>query len=80
MASLVRRVEDLIVENGEVKGQTKTDWVSRSKVGLGNLGGSLVSLEGSVGRILTAVANGELSQVAVVVALPIELLDLLLAF
>ena len=71
MAGLVGRVEDLIVEDGKVKGKSETDGVSRSKISLGNLGGSLVSLKGGIGRGLAAVANGELGQVTVVVTLPI---------
>jgi hypothetical protein len=45
MASLIRRVENLVVEDGEVEGKTKANRVRRSKIGLGNFGGSLVSLE-----------------------------------
>lgn len=71
MASLIRRVQDLIVENGEVKGQTQADWVGWCKVGLCNFGGVLVSLEGLVGRFLSLVANGELSKVTVVITLPV---------
>lgn len=71
MAGLVRRIEDLIVKDGEVKGKSETDRVGRSKISLGNLGGSLVSLEGSIGGGFAAVANSELSQVTVVVTLPV---------
>ena len=71
MASLVRGVEDLVVENGEVQGETQTDGVGRRKLSLGNLGGGLVSLERLVGGVLAAVANSELSKVAVVVTLPV---------
>jgi hypothetical protein len=71
MASLIRRVQDLIVENGEVKSQTKADWVGGCKVGLCNFGRVLVSLEGFVGRLLSLVANGELSKVTVVITLPV---------
>lgn len=73
MASLVRRVEDLVVENGEVKGKAQADGVSRRQLSLGNLGGSLVSLKRLVGGVLAAVANGELSEVAVVVTLPVQI-------
>jgi hypothetical protein len=71
LASLVGRVEDLVVEDGEVQGKTKTDGVGRGEVLGGNLGGSLVSLERLVGGSLALVANGELSKVAVVVTLPV---------
>jgi len=70
MACLVGRVQDFIVENGEVKGETKTDWVCWRKVGLGNFGRVLVSLKRLVGRLLSLVANGELGQVTVVITLP----------
>ena len=71
VASLVRGVKDLIVEDREVKSQTETDGVSGSKVGLGDFSGSLVGLEGGVGSALTAVTDGELGKITVVVTLPI---------
>jgi len=70
VASLVGRVEDLVVEDGEVQGETKADGMCWSKVGLSNVGSSSVSLKGLVGRSLPLVAKGELSEVAVVVTLP----------
>ena len=70
VARLVWGVEDFIVEHGEVEGKTKANWVSWGKVGLSNLGSVLVGFEGLVGRLLSLVANGELSKVAVVVTLP----------
>jgi hypothetical protein len=74
VASLIGRVENLVVEHGEVEGETKTDGVGRSKIGLSNLGGVLVGLEGLVGRALSLLGDGELGEVAVVVALPAGLL------
>lgn len=71
VAGLVGGVEDLVVEDGEVQGETKADGVGRGELGLGNLGGSLVGLEGLVGGVLAAVANGELGEVAVVITLPV---------
>ena len=71
MASLVRRVEDLVVEDGEVQGKTKTNWVGWGKVGLSNFGSVLVSLERLVGGLLALVTGGELSKVTVVVTLPL---------
>ena len=44
VAGTVRRVEDLVVEDGEVKGKTETDGVSGSELGLGNVGGVLQNL------------------------------------
>jgi hypothetical protein len=70
MAGLVRRAENLVVENGEVQGKTQADGVRRRQLSLGNLGGSLVSLERLVGRILATVAGGKFGEVAVVVTLP----------
>jgi hypothetical protein len=72
VASLIRSVEDLIVEDREVKGKTQADGVSRGQLGLGDLGGSLVGLEGLVSRVLALVADGKLSKVAVIIALPIS--------
>jgi hypothetical protein len=74
VACLIWGVQDLVVENGEVEGKTKTDWVGGSKISLSNLGSVLVCLERLVGRLLSLVANGKLSQVAVVIALPAHLL------
>jgi hypothetical protein len=37
MASTVRRVEDFVVEYGEVEGETKTNWVGWGKLGLSNI-------------------------------------------
>lgn len=41
MASTVWRVEDLVVEDGEVQGETETDWVSRCELGLSDVGSVL---------------------------------------
>ena len=71
LASLVGRVENLVVENGEVQGKSEADGMGRSEVGGSNIGGGLVSLEGLVGRGLALVTNGELGKVTVVVALPV---------
>jgi len=45
MTSLVGRIENLVVKDGEVEGKTKADWMRRSKVCLSNFGGSLVSFK-----------------------------------
>jgi hypothetical protein len=73
MASLVWRVQNLVVEDGEVEGKTKTDWVGWCKVSLSNFGCILVSLQGLVGRLLSLITNGELSEITVVVTLPVPL-------
>ena len=44
MAGTVGRVEDLVVEDGEVEGETETDGVGGSELGLGNVGGVLMNL------------------------------------
>jgi hypothetical protein len=72
VASLVRRVEDLVVEHREVKSQTEADGMSGGKVGLSDFGSALVGLERGIGSTLAAVANSELSKVTVVVTLPEE--------
>lgn len=75
MAGLIRGVQDLVVEDGEVEGQAEADGVRGGELRLRNLGGSLVRLKRLVGRILALVANGELGEVAVVVTLPVALLE-----
>jgi hypothetical protein len=70
LASLVGGVEDLVIENGEVQGETKADGVSWSKVGGSDVSGGLVGLERLVGGSLALVTNSELGEVAVVIALP----------
>ena len=72
VASEVGSVHDLIVEHREVEGQTKTDGVSGSQIGLGNLGSVLVGFKRFLRRLLALVADGELGQVAVVVTLPAQ--------
>ena len=72
MTSLVWRVENLIVENGEVQCKTETDGMSRSEVGGSNLSGSFVSLQRFVGGNLTLVAKGKFGKVAMVVTLPVR--------
>lgn len=74
VACLVGRVQDLVVEDGEVESKTKADGVGWGKIGLGNLGRVLVRLQGLVGRLLSSFANCELSKVTVVVSLPATLL------
>ena len=70
VAGLVWGVQDLVVEDGEVEGQAKADGMGRGQLGLSNLCGSLVSLQGLVGGVLATIADGELGEVAVIIALP----------
>ena len=72
MTSLIRGVQNLVVEYREVQRKTEADWVGWCEVGLGNFCGSLVGLEGLVGRLLTLVPNGKLSEIAVIITLPGE--------
>lgn len=46
VASTVRRVENLVVEHGEVEGQAEADGVGGSQLGLGDIGGGLLRLGG----------------------------------
>lgn len=93
VAGTVWRVQDLVVEDGEVKSKTKANRVGRGEIGLSNIGSVLVeivsnsvsgkkgltsnyqtylvSLVSSGSSDLALVARGELSEVAVIVALPI---------
>ena len=41
VASPVRRVQDLVIEDGEVQGKTQADRVGRSELSLGNIGSVL---------------------------------------
>lgn len=41
VAGAVGRVEDLVVEDGEVQGKTKANGVGRGEISLGNIGGVL---------------------------------------
>lgn len=79
MAGLVGGVQDFVVEDREVQGQAETDGVGGSKVGGSDLSGGLVGLQRGIGSTLTAVADGELSQVTVVVTLHLVVEDLGLA-
>lgn len=46
VASTVGRVQDLVVENGEVEGETETDGVGGGKISLGDIGGVLIGSAG----------------------------------
>jgi hypothetical protein len=45
VASAIRRVEDLVVKDGEVEGETETNWVRRWKFRDGDVRSGLVSLK-----------------------------------
>lgn len=45
MASLVGRIQNLIVEDREIQCKTKADWMSRSEIRSSDLSGSFVGLQ-----------------------------------
>lgn len=69
-ASAIRRVEDFVIENREVEGQSEADGIGGGQVYHGAVLGSLVSHQAVVSCLLPVVAGGKLSQVPVVIALP----------
>ena len=71
MACSVRGVQNFVVEDGEVEGQTKADGVCWWEFCDGNIRGRLVGNEGVFSSCLAFSARGELSQISVVVSLPI---------
>lgn len=71
VASLIRGVQDLVVEDREVQGKTESDWVGWGQVALGDLSGTLVSQKRLIGRLLALVTKSKLGEVTVVVTLPV---------
>lgn len=71
MTCLIRRVQNFIIEHGEVESKTKTDWVCWCKIGLSNFGSVLVGFERLIGGFLASLTKSELSKVAVVVTFPV---------
>ena len=72
MACLIRRVQDLIIEDGEVERKTQSDGVCWRKISLRNFGSILISLKRLVGGFLALLANCKFSEISVVVSLPIR--------
>lgn len=70
VASLIRGVQDFIIKHGKVERQSEADGVGWGKVSLRDFGCIFVGLQRFVGGFLALVAEGELSQVAVVITLP----------
>lgn len=70
MACSVRRVENFIVENGEVEGKTQPDGVGSSKLTLSDFGGLLVCLVGRLGGGLALVSSCIFCNVSVIVTFP----------
>lgn len=69
VARALGRVENLVVEDGEVEGEAEADGVGRGQVDEGDVLGGLVGEQGMFGGILAVGTGLELGQVAVVVAL-----------
>mmetsp|Transcript_54807 Transcript_54807/g.174130 ORF Transcript_54807/g.174130 Transcript_54807/m.174130 type:complete len:266 (+) Transcript_54807:336-1133(+) len=78
-ASALWRVEDLVIEHGEVEGEAEADGVSGGELAVGDVLGGLVGEEGGLGLLLAVRVGLELGQVAVVVALHLEVEHLGLA-
>ena len=75
MARLVGRVQDLVVEDGEVQGKTEADRVCWGKVSLSDFGGILVCLKRLVCGALSLFGDSEFSKVSVIVTLPVQMSD-----
>lgn len=65
VARAVGGVEDLVIENGKVEGQTQADGVGGGQVAGGDRRGGRVSLQGLRGGLLADVTVLELSKVSV---------------
>jgi len=70
LACLVRRIQDLVVEYGEIKSKTKSDRVGWSKLLLRNTTGRLICLVRSIGGSFPLVSLSKFSEIAVVVSVP----------
>jgi hypothetical protein len=70
VASTVGGVENLVVEDREVQGKTKSDWVSSSKLNLCNFSSTLVCFMSRCSSLLSVFTSSELCKVTVVVTLP----------
>lgn len=70
LASAVWRVEDFIIENGEVKGQSQANGVRWREFGQGNVASSFVRDQTVLCCLLPVVACSKLCQVPVVISLP----------
>jgi len=75
-AGLVGRVEDLVVEDGEVQRESETDRVCGRKFGRGDGGSRFVRFEGSFRRFRTCVTGSEFGEVSVVISLHLVVEDL----
>ena len=76
LASLLGRVEDLIVEDGEVERQTEADGMRGLHLGLSNLEGLLVSLLRIFENLCSSVTHSHLGEVPVIISLHLQVKDL----
>lgn len=75
LAGSLRRVENLVVEHGEVESQTQSDVVGGGQLGGGLVGSKLVCLQRLLGGLLSLIVGGELGQVSVVITLHLVVED-----
>ena len=73
LASLLGRVEDLIVEDGEVERQTQADGMRGLHLGLSDLEGFLVGLLRVVQHSCPLVTNSHLGKVPVVITFHLQI-------
>ena len=73
LASLLGRVEDLIVEDGEVERQTEADGMRGLHLGLSNLEGLLVSLLRIFENLRSSVTHSHLGKVPVVITFHLQI-------
>ena len=76
LASLLGRVEDLVVEDGEVERQTEADRMRWLHLGLSNLKGFLISLLRIFENGCSSVTHSHLGKVPVIISLHLQIKDL----
>jgi len=68
-AGLVGSVEDLVVKDGEVEGQSETDGMRGRKIGVSNSTGGLVGIQSRSSGFFSCVTGLEFGKVSVVISL-----------
>jgi len=76
VAGLGGVVEALVVEHGEVEGESESDGVGGLQLVVGNLGGLGVGFEGTLGDLLVEVGGGVFGDVSEIVTLHLKVEDL----
>jgi hypothetical protein len=71
VACLIRRVENLVVEHGEVERKAQANRVGGCEISGCNFSSILVRLKRLIRGLLALVANSEFGEVSVVVTLPV---------